>query len=96
MRCVSTEHRVGGSGSILPRKIWNFALQEMQSSVKSQFILTFLGAQINMKSSRLGYCMHTSYTNRGGSLNVWGRSWGVWGGSFPPPPTLDRTLLDYE
>ena len=37
--------------------------------------------------------MHTSYTNRGGSLNVWGRSWGVWGGSFPPaPPPLDRTL----
>ena len=41
-----------------------------------------------MKSNRLGYCKHTSYTNRGGSLKVWGRSWGVWGGSFPPatPP----------
>ena len=39
-----------------------------------------------MKSNRLGYCKHTSYTNRGGRLNVWGRSWGVWEGSFPLPP----------
>ena len=38
MRFASTKHRVGGSRGILPWKIWNFALQEMQSSVKSQFI----------------------------------------------------------
>ena len=32
VRCASIEHRVGGSGGILPRKILNFTLAEMQSS----------------------------------------------------------------
>ena len=85
MRCACTEQSsIGGSGGILPRKILNFTLPCNL-------------VQINMKSNRLGYCKHTSYTNRGGggggSLNVWGRSWGVWGGSFPLPPPLDRTLI---
>ena len=59
MRCAITEQSKGVWG-ILPRNILNSTLPKMQSSAK------FLGTQINIKSSRLGYRKHTSYTNGGG------------------------------
>ena len=82
MRCAITEQSRGVRGHPPPENFEFYIARDAN----------FLGTQINIKSSRLGYCMHTNYTNRGGSLNVWGRSWGVWGGSFPPAPPLDRTL----
>ena len=46
----------------------------------------FLGTQINIKSSRLDYCMHTSYTNRGGKFECLGEKLGCLGGKLPPCP----------
>ena len=78
-------NRVGGSGASSPRNILNSTLPEMQSSAN------FLGTQINIKSSRLGYCKHTSYTNGGGGgLECLGEKLGCLGGEGSPP--LDRTL----
>ena len=76
----------GGGGGILPKKL----LLHCQRCNLVQRALKFMGAQINMKSNRLGYCKHTTYTNRGVSLNVWGSP--LKHSNFSPSP-LDRTLF---
>ena len=75
-RAISEQSR--GVWGILPRNILNSTLAEMQSSAK------FLGTQINIKSSRLGYCKHTSYTKGGGGLECLGEKLGCLGGKVPP------------
>ena len=61
MRCAITEQSRGVRGHPPPE---NFEFYIARDAILCIY-LNFLGTQINIKSSRLGYCMHTSHTNRG-------------------------------